>query len=119
MAGRALLLRAALGFSLPAFERFAPPPPPAVVAARIEAHSAPGDIVIDLHSRGGGVARSAIDRQRRAISLGPAPLARRRAGVRPPPAGPPPLRRRRAAPRGVAAPRIQSPSVDRRALRES
>ena len=86
MAGRALLLRAAPGFSLPAFERFAPPPPPAVVAARIEAHSAPGDIVIDLHSRGGWVARSAIDRQRRAVSLESTPLDRLLAEVvlRPP-----------------------------------
>jgi hypothetical protein len=86
MAGRALLLRAAPGFSLPAFERFAPPPPPAVVAARIEAHSAPGDIVIDLHSRGGWVARSAIDRQRRAVSLETTPLDRLLAEVvlRPP-----------------------------------
>ena len=42
MAGRALLLRADPGFSLPAFERFAPPPPPALVAARIEAARQPG-----------------------------------------------------------------------------
>ena len=40
MAGRALLLRAEPGFSLPAFERFAPPPPPALVAARLEAQLA-------------------------------------------------------------------------------
>jgi hypothetical protein len=74
MAGRALLLRAEPGFSLPAFERFAPPPPPAVIAARIEAHSAPGDVVIDLNGRGGWVARGAIDRQRRAVSLESTPL---------------------------------------------
>ena len=86
MAGRALLLRAAPGFSLPAFERFAPPPPPAVVAARIEANSAPGDVVIDLHGRGGWIARSAIDRQRRAVSLESTPLDRLLAEVvlRPP-----------------------------------
>lgn len=69
MAGRALLLRAEPGFSLPAFERFAPPPPPSLVAARLEAGSAPGDIVLDLFGRGGWVARSAIDRQRKAVSL--------------------------------------------------
>ena len=40
MAGRALLLRAEPGFSLPAYERFAPPPPPSLVAARIEACAA-------------------------------------------------------------------------------
>ena len=69
MAGRALLLRAEPGFSLPAYERFAPPPPPALVAARLEAATAPGDIVLDLFGRGGWVARSAIDHQRKAVSL--------------------------------------------------
>ena len=69
MAGRALLLRAEPGFSLPAYERFAPPPPPALVAARLEAGSAPGDMVLDLFGRGGWVARSAIDHQRKAVSL--------------------------------------------------
>jgi hypothetical protein len=69
MAGRALLLRAEPGFSLPAYERFAPPPPPALVAARLDAGSAPGDIVLDLFGRGGWVARSAIDHQRKAVTL--------------------------------------------------
>ncbi len=76
MAGRALLLRAEPGFSLPAFERFAPPPPPALVAARLDASSGPGDLVLDLFGRGGWVARSAIDRQRKAISLEGSPLER-------------------------------------------
>ena len=69
MAGRALLLRAEPGFSLPAFERFAPPPPPALIAARIDAASAPGDIVLDLFGRGGWIARAAIDGQRKGVSL--------------------------------------------------
>jgi hypothetical protein len=69
MAGRALLLHAEPGFSLPAWERFAPPPPPGLIAARLEAASAPGDIVLDPFGRGGWIARSAIDRQRRAVSL--------------------------------------------------
>jgi hypothetical protein len=76
MAGRALMLRAEPGFSLPAFERFAPPPPPALVAARIDAASAPGDIVLDLFGRGGWVARSAIDRQRKGVSFETTPLDR-------------------------------------------
>jgi hypothetical protein len=76
MAGRALLLRAEPGFSLPAYERFAPPPPPALVAARLEAASAPGDIVLDLFGRGGWVARTAIDSQRKAVSLESSPLDR-------------------------------------------
>ena len=69
MAGRSLLLRAEPGFSLPAWERLAPPPPPALIAARLEAASAPGDIVLDPFGRGGWIARAAIDRQRRAVSL--------------------------------------------------
>ncbi|HEX5590585.1 MAG TPA: hypothetical protein VFX65_09875 [Candidatus Limnocylindrales bacterium] len=86
MVGRALLSRAEPGFTLPAFDRLAPPPPPELLAARIEAGSAPGDIVADLHGRGGWVARAAIDRQRRAYSLESNPLTRLLAEVvlRPP-----------------------------------
>lgn len=76
MAGRASLVRSEPGFSLPFFDRLAPPPPPALVMARIEAHSAPGDIVLDLNGRGGWVAHAAIDRQRRAVSLESSPLTR-------------------------------------------
>ena len=86
MVGRAILSRAEPGFTLPAFDRLAPPPPPELVAARIEAGAGPGDIVADLHSRGGWVARTAIDRQRRAFSLESNPLTRLLAEVvlRPP-----------------------------------
>ncbi|HEY7735242.1 MAG TPA: hypothetical protein VH813_00460 [Candidatus Limnocylindrales bacterium] len=76
MAAPALLVRAEPGFTLPAFERLAPPPAPELLAARIEAHSAPGDIVLDLHGRGGWVARSAVDHQRRALTLESNPLTR-------------------------------------------
>ena len=69
MAGRSLLLRAEPGFSLPAWERLSPPPPPALIAARLEAASEPGDIVLDPFGRGGWVARAAIDHQRKALSI--------------------------------------------------
>jgi hypothetical protein len=88
MAGlrRLLLSRAEPGFTLPAFDRLAPPPPPDLLQARLEANSAPGDIVADLHGRGGWVARAAIDRQRRGFSLEISPLTRLLAEVvlRPP-----------------------------------
>lgn len=76
MVGRLLLSRAEPGFTLPAFERMAPPPAPELVDARLEANSAPGDIVADLFGRGGWIARAAIDRQRRAFSLESSPLTR-------------------------------------------
>ena len=76
MVGRAFIARAEPGFTLPAFERIAPPPPPDLVAARIDGHTAPGEIVVDLHGRGGWVARSAVDRQRRAFTLEANPLTR-------------------------------------------
>jgi hypothetical protein len=76
MAGRAPLVRAEPGFSLPFFDRLAPPPVPGLVAARIETLSKPGDIVLDLAGRGGWVGRAAVDRQRRAVSLESTPLTR-------------------------------------------
>ncbi|HYL40694.1 MAG TPA: hypothetical protein VET90_05235, partial [Candidatus Binatus sp.] len=102
MAGlrRLLLSRAEPGFTLPAFERLAPPPPPALIAARLEASSGPGDIVADLHARGGWVARVAIDRQRRAFSLEVSPLTRLLAEVV---LRPPDLRHLDAAFNGLAA----------------
>jgi hypothetical protein len=76
MAGRASLVRAEPGYSLPFFDRLAPPPPPGLIAGRIESHSGQGDIVLDLAGRGGWVARAAVDRQRRAVSLETTPLTR-------------------------------------------
>jgi hypothetical protein len=76
MAGRAYLARVDPGYSLPVLERLAPPPAPELVAATIERFSAPGDVVVDLHARGGWVARAAIDGQRRAISIETLPLTR-------------------------------------------
>jgi len=86
MVGRLLLARAEPGFTLPAFERLAPPPARAVVESRIDAGTDPGDIVADLFGRGGWIARAAIDRQRRSFSLESSPLTRLLAEVvlRPP-----------------------------------
>ena len=86
MAGRALLSRAKPGFTMPAFQRLAPPPSPDSVVARLEAGTGLGDVVADLHGRGGWVARAAIDRQRRAVTLESSPLTRLLAEVvlRPP-----------------------------------
>jgi hypothetical protein len=76
MAVRAPLVRAEPGFTLPFFERLAPPPPPALVGARIDNLAKPGDVVLDLAGRGGWVARAAVDRQRRVTSLESSPLTR-------------------------------------------
>ncbi len=86
MVGRASIARAAPGFTLPAFERFAPPPLPADLLAQLEAASGPGDVVLDLFGRGAWVARASIDRRRVAVSLESTPLTRLLAEVvlRPP-----------------------------------
>jgi hypothetical protein len=86
MTGRVASTRAEAGYSLPAFERLAPAPSAALLAARIEAHTGPGDVVVDLAGRGGWVARAALDRQRRAVSIESTPLTRMLAEVvlRPP-----------------------------------
>lgn len=78
--------RADVGGNLPVFERLAPAPTLAQLAARIEDHTGPGDVVADLAGRGGWVARAAVDRQRRAVSIESSPLTRMLAEVvlRPP-----------------------------------
>jgi hypothetical protein len=100
MTSRSPLVRLEPGFSLPVFDRLAPAPPPALVAARIDADSAPGDVVADLFGRGGWVARTALDRQRRAISLESSPLSRVLAEVV---LRPPDVRHLDAAFQGMAA----------------
>ena len=74
------------GLALPFFERLAPPPPAPLLVSRIDQHTGPGDVVADLAGRGGWVARAALDRQRRAISIETSPLTRMLAEVvlRPP-----------------------------------
>src|SRR3990170_5433574 len=59
------LIRPDAGPLLPVFERFAPPPPDNIVAAELAARTAPGDVVIDIHGRGGWIARHAISALRR------------------------------------------------------
>jgi hypothetical protein len=106
MADRELPFRSEPGFSLPAFSRLAPPPPSELVAARIESYSSLGDVVLDLHARGGWVARAAVDRQRRAASLETSPLTRLLAEVV---LRPPDVRHLDAAFQAIAAaPREQS-----------
>jgi hypothetical protein len=100
MTGRASYASAEPAHSLPAFDRLAPGPSPAIVAARIELHSGPGDVVADLFGRGGWVARAAVDLQRRGISLESSPLTRMLAEVV---LRPPDVRHLDAAFQGMAA----------------
>jgi hypothetical protein len=59
------LFRPAPAPTLTIFERLAPPPSENLIAAEIAARTSPGDVVIDLHGRGGWVARSGIGALRR------------------------------------------------------
>ena len=103
--------RPAPGFSeprlaLPVLDRLAPPPPAGLVVARIDAHTGPGDIVVDPFGRGGWIARSGLDRQRRVASLETSPLTRMLAEVV---LRPPDVRHLDAAFQGIAAsPRRES-----------
>jgi len=69
MTPRDIAGRPAEPLSLPIFSRLAPALPAELIAARIEAATAPDDVVIDLFGRGGWVARAALDSQRKAVSL--------------------------------------------------
>ena len=86
MTGRTSFASNDPGHSLPIFGRTAPAPSPALVSSRIELHTGPGDVVADLFGRGGWVARTAVDLQRRGVSLESTPLTRMLAEVvlRPP-----------------------------------
>lgn len=76
MASRATPGRPEPPASLLVLDRLAPAPPLGSVADLIDRHSAPGGVVLDLDGRGGRIARAAIDRQRRAITLESSPLTR-------------------------------------------
>ena len=80
------LIRPDAGPQLPAFERFAPPPPDNVVVAELAARTAPGDVVIDTHGRGGWIARASISALRRVYACESTALTRLLAEVvlRPP-----------------------------------
>jgi hypothetical protein len=67
--------------SLPIFARLAPALPAELIAARIEAATAPDDVVVDLFGRGGWVARTALALGRRAVSIETSPLSRLLADV--------------------------------------
>ncbi len=67
--------------SLPIFARLAPALPAELIAARIEAATAPDDVVVDLFGRGGWVARTAVALGRRAVSIETSPLSRLLADV--------------------------------------
>ena len=106
MTGRGTPATAEPGHSLPVFDRLAPAPPPSLLAARIDLHTGPGDVVVDLAGRGGWVGRTAIDRKRRAVSLEASPLTRMLAEVV---LRPPDIRHLDAAFQGLAAsPRRES-----------
>jgi hypothetical protein len=51
--------------TLSIFERLAPPPPENVIALELNSRTVPGDVIIDLHGRGGWVARTGIGALRR------------------------------------------------------
>ena len=92
--------------ALPVLDRLAPAPPAAHVVTRIDAHTGPGDIVVDPFGRGGWIARSGLDRQRRVVTLESSPLTRMLAEVV---LRPPDVRHLDAAFQGIAAsPRRES-----------
>jgi hypothetical protein len=62
--------------ALPALERLAPVPDMAALAAQVGARSRPGDVVLELHGRGGWVTRAAIDALRRAFTIETTALTR-------------------------------------------
>ncbi len=106
MSPRDLPLRGDPVATLPVFERLAPRPDPRDVAARVDAASGAGDIVVDLHGRGAWVARAAVARQRRAVTVESMPLTRLLAEIV---LRPPDIRHLDAAFQAIAAaPRGQS-----------
>ena len=106
MTGRASYASAEPAYSLPVFDRLAPAPSSALVAARIELQTGPGDVVADLFGRGGWVAR---------LEPAHADARRGRAAT----AGRPPPRRRLPGHGCLTAWRYQPQGVDWRPVRDA
>lgn len=64
------------GPRLPALERLTPAPDLAVLAAEIASRTKPGDVVLELHGRGGWVTRVAIEQLRRSFTIETTALTR-------------------------------------------
>ena len=87
------------GPRLPALERLAPVPDLPTIEAELEARTKAGDIVLELHGRGGWVTRSAIDGLRRCFAIETTALTRLVAEIV---LRPPDLRHLDAAVSGIA-----------------
>lgn len=87
------------GLLLPALERLAPVPDLSALGRHISARTKAGDIVLELHGRGGWVTRSAIDHLRRAFTIETSALSRLVAEIV---LRPPDLRHLDAAVSGIA-----------------
>jgi len=87
------------GPRLPALERLSPVPDMGSIAAEIAARTKPGDVVLELHGRGGWVTRGAIDALRRSFTIETTALTRLVAEIA---LRPPDLRHLDAAVSGIA-----------------
>ncbi len=87
------------GPRLPALDRLAPAPDLAALAKEITARTKPGDVVLELHGRGGWVTRAAIDQLRRSFTIETTALTRLVAEIM---LRPPDLRHFDAAVSGIA-----------------
>ncbi len=87
------------GPCLPALERLAPTPDLAALTSHIESRTRPGDVVLELHGRGGWVTRRAIDSLRRSFVVESTALTRLLAEIV---LRPPDLRHLDAAVSGIA-----------------
>ncbi len=87
------------GPRLPALERLSPVPDMALVEAEIAARTKAGDVVLELHGRGGWITRGAIDALRRSFTIETTALTRLVAEIL---LRPPDLRHFDAAVSGIA-----------------